>query len=152
VAEFHQQHELEPGVADGWNGLIEAYHRTSAVWNLADRIDGPPEVPSAARPVDAEVVGNALDVYRRSIRLVTGLVEEHGSTVRFFWQPRLGGWPAEILDHLPDEVIDVSDVFAGQESERYIDTVHTDEEGAALLAERLWAELEPDLEALAADD
>ncbi|HMQ24906.1 MAG TPA: hypothetical protein PKA98_02880, partial [Acidimicrobiales bacterium] len=69
---------------------------------------------------------------------------------RFFWQPKRSGWPASITDHLPDGVDDLSHTLDGQEDARYIDEVHTDEVGARIIAEAIWAEIGPDLTAIAA--
>ena len=43
----------------------------------------------------------------------------------------------------------MSHVLDGQEDDRYIDEVHTDEEGARLMAESIWAEIGPELAARA---
>jgi hypothetical protein len=65
--------------------------------------------------------------------------------VRFFWQPQRAGWPSAITDRLPPDVVDLSAVFDGSEDDIYIDEVHTNELGARIVAEALWAELGPEL-------
>src|SRR5690606_19875732 len=126
------------------------YRRVSAAARLWDRYLGDPPAPATGTPPPdpGAAVDAALDVHARARVLAEVLAEEHDLPVRFFWQPRRGGWPAEVLDRLPPEVTDLSGVFDDlPEDSVYIDAdVHTDEDGARRLAEALWAEVAADLE------
>jgi hypothetical protein len=154
VRDFHEQRETSFTVADGLGELVDAYHRASAVWNLVDRFTVEPVNPLG--PADGadqgEIVRNALEVYARSVALATDIAEDHGADARFFWQPQRAGWPAEVLDGLPPSVTDVSGAFDGRQDDVYLDPVHTDEVGAHLLAEAMWAELRADVRSAASSD
>ena len=153
AADYHDLHEVEPGLTDGLADLADTYRRNSGVALLLGKADPDPGAAqggiqhAAATPEDQAAA--ALDVYGRATDLVRALAREHGTEARFFWQPQRSGWPPSITDHLPEGVIDVSHVLDGQEDDRYIDEVHTDEEGARLMAESIWAEIGPELAARA---
>lgn len=154
AADYHDRHEVEPGLADGLADFADAYRRNSGIALLLGRAE--PDPGAAQGGIDRGVAtpddqaAAALDVYDRATRLVRALADEHGTAARFFWQPQRSGWPASITDHLPDGVDDLSHTLDGQEDARYIDEVHTDEVGARIIAEAIWAEIGPDLTAIAA--
>jgi hypothetical protein len=149
VEQFVDQRQSEPGVGDGLSDLGAAYGRQSAAVRLWERLTADSEeAGTVSSPPDPDaVVDNALDIYARARALARVLGDQHDVPVRFFWQPRRAGWPAALLDRLPSEVIDLSQVFAGLDPDDvYIDAdVHTDEDGARRLAEAIWAELRPQL-------
>jgi hypothetical protein len=58
------------------------------------------------------------------------------------------GWTPEVLDRLPEGVIDLSNVFGGSTAPFY-DEVHTDEANAAVIAQAMWDQLGPELTAQA---
>lgn len=153
AADYHELHEVEPGLLDGLADLADTYRRNSGVALLLGKADPEPAAAqggiqqAVATPDDQAAA--ALDVYGRATDLVRALAREHGTEARFFWQPQRAGWPPSVTDHLPEGVTDLSHTLDGQEDARYIDEVHTDEEGARLVAEAIWAEIGPDLEALA---
>ncbi len=121
-----------------------------------------------AAPIDtidpAAAADAALAIHRRGVDHVVALGRAYGFTPVFFWQPYLysrdpltaaetelvdlpgydtGVWRPmtdRIRARLGDPVIDLSDVFDGVEGPLYWDFVHTNERGAALVAEAM---LEP---------
>lgn len=152
IADFRDQRATSPGAIDGLRELASTYRRNSAIGRLwdratrkvarlpgADRFTGTPEQQADA----------ALGIYGRARSCVTDLADTYRTPVRFFWQPQLPGWPAEILDRLPPDVIDLSHVDEGHKDD-YFDIVHTNEEGARVLAEGMWDRLGADLSRLAA--
>jgi hypothetical protein len=87
----------------------------------------------------------AVDVYERGRRMTEFLGVEAGVRTIFFWQPQMAG-PAEIWanDNVSAPTIDISDVLDDRQ-DVYIDGGHTNEEGAAIVAERIWTDLAPAL-------
>ena len=132
--------------------LAATYRRNSAVLRIADTLTGRTvPLPGSNGPVGTPELQSAaaLDIYGRAKQAITSLTERHQTPVRFFWQPQAAGWSPEILAQLPPDVIDVTQVFNGREQDLYFDVVHTNEEGARLLAEAMWATLGPELVTLA---
>lgn len=90
-----------------------------------------------------------VDVYRRSRTLAEGVGRRHDVPTRFFWQP---------VEHPSDayraasaavapETVDLTTSLAATSDPVWIDAVHTNEQGARLVAATLWDELRPDIEA-----
>jgi lysophospholipase L1-like esterase len=149
--DFHDEHERPPGYFDWVHDLTSAYTENSAVSRLVERLRGDDEVlstPSGATP--DQQADAALDIYGRSRQMITDLTGQD-PPVQFFWQPRKGGWPASVTDRLPPSVADISHVLDGREDDVYIDEVHTNEEGARLIAAAMWDELGAGLERLGDD-
>lgn len=115
---------------------------------------------------------NAVAVHRRGVELATTLAERYGFDTAFFWQPTLyskdvvpgeegvaGSWGEDpeawrtITDvsraGLAAPVVDISDALDGVEEPVMYDFHHTNEAGAAAIARALYAELRPQLVALA---
>ncbi len=92
-------------------------------------------------------------VYERGKKLTLAISADHGVEPFLFWQP----WPNSpdayqlAKDQLTPSTIDISDALdaVGPESEEtvYIDGAHTNEEGARLVAVRIWAEIRPSVAA-----
>lgn len=152
VADFRDQRSDEPGALDGIGELAEGYRGASGTWRVWDSLTG----RTAPMPGDDDLVDGtteeqadaALDVYGRALTAIEGLGEAHETPVRFFWQPSAAGWPPEVLDRLPDGVVDLSDVFGG-DPDPFFDEVHTDEAGAEVIAQAMWDQLGPELAAQA---
>ncbi len=136
-------------------------------------------VPDLGRPPQAEAIIAALvDTYGRGIELATALGDHYGIPVVHFWQPdlfnkdelvagedvlldRLGMDQFEydaiarlsraILPRLPAAAVDLSDAFDGVEEPLLTDQAHTNEMGAHLVAEAMYAHLSGTLERLAGD-
>ncbi|OWY62943.1 hypothetical protein B7486_55725, partial [cyanobacterium TDX16] len=132
---------------------FDGYRRASGAWRMWDTVQ---ERTAPMPGSDDVVVGTteeqsaaALDVYGRAKTLIEDLGEDSGTPVRFFWQPSAAGWPPEVLERLPEGVIDLSDVFGGDPAPFY-DEVHTDEVGAEVIAQAMWDQLGPELTAQAA--
>ncbi len=89
----------------------------------------------------------AIDVYERGRFLTTQLAEEYGVRPIFFWQPVMAG-QAEVWanDHISDPTVNISDALDGRE-DVYIDGGHTNEEGARIVAERIWTDIAPAVKA-----
>ncbi|MFZ4432482.1 MAG: SGNH/GDSL hydrolase family protein [Microthrixaceae bacterium] len=88
-----------------------------------------------------EDAARAVDVYERGRRLTEFLGDQAGVRTIFFWQPQMAG-PAEVWanDNVSDPTINISDALDAT-PEVYIDGGHTNEEGARLVAERIWPDL-----------
>lgn len=152
ASSFHTEHETAPGYLGGLRELVATYRRNSALSRLADRLFGTTPAPvwmAHASSASAEQQADAaMRIYRRSHRLISDLARDHGTPVRFFWQPTQAGWAPEIISRLPRDVIDISHALDGWQSDVYIGEVHTNEEGAFLVAEAMWDSLAPEMEQL----
>lgn len=92
--------------------------------------------------VKSQVDGErALDVYERGRAVTDFLAREYGVTPLFLWQPQMAG-PVEIWvnERMTAPTINISDALDAT-PEVYIDGGHTNEEGARLVAERIWPDL-----------
>jgi hypothetical protein len=151
VDDYAELHEEEPTVGGLWQELGDAYVRASGAARIIDRLVGEPADPpggSAGDSSSAEEAGRAAtEVYGRAVDRIHEVADDHDVAVRLFWQPQRDGWPAEVVDRLPDGVTDLSGLFAGEEDEYYIDAVNTNEAGARVLAEALWQELRDEVTA-----
>lgn len=89
---------------------------------------------------DAE---RAVDVYERGRYMTTDLAERYDVDPVFFWQPVMVGEAEEWAnDHISPPTINVSDALDRHQNV-FIDGGHTNEEGARIVAERLWQDLQP---------
>ncbi len=89
----------------------------------------------------------AVDVYERGRFLTTQLAEEYGVKPIFFWQPVMAGQAEEWAnDNISDPTVNISDALDGRE-DVYIDGGHTNEEGARIVAERIWTDIAPAIKA-----
>ncbi|MCB9373867.1 MAG: SGNH/GDSL hydrolase family protein [Microthrixaceae bacterium] len=153
--DFHDEHEQEPAPTAGLADLVATYRRSSGVARLLG-LTGEEATSSQggiarATATPDEQAAAALDIYGRATRLADALTTDEATPVRFFWQPSKAGWPDALLDRLPAGVTDLSHVLDGRQDDLYIDEVHTNEEGARLVAEAIWAEIGPGLEAAAGE-
>ncbi|MGB6058834.1 MAG: hypothetical protein WBF71_11255 [Microthrixaceae bacterium] len=89
-----------------------------------------------------------VDVYQRGRHLTQSLSSEYGVVDSYYWQPQNleapeSDWAAENVGaptvSLADALDDHLDV--------YLDNVHTNEEGARLIAEAMWLTLKPKVQA-----
>lgn len=90
----------------------------------------------------------AIDVYERGRDLTLYLADEYDVDTAFFWQPVMAG-EAELWanDNVSAPTINVSDALDEHQGV-FIDGGHTNEEGARVVAERLWQELQPQIDEL----
>jgi hypothetical protein len=147
---FHEQSETEPGFLDGLADLREDYARNSGLVRLGRHLlaDEPAAVVELRGPPGSpeQQAAAALDIYARAQARIAGIADREGIPVRFFWQPSRSGRTAAVADRLPASVTDLTHLFDGREDEVYIDDVRTDEPGARIVAEAMWAELRPEIE------
>lgn len=164
VAEAVRDAAGGPGPDDAW----EAYVEHSAVHKLARAVSRSTREPV---PADAELerrAADAADLHRQAVDHVRRLGAAYGFDAMFFWQPavftkpqgeeaaRAGlGAPVRAIGRMYEAatpaaarppVIDVSGVFEGVAGPLFVDWAHTNEEGAALVAAAIYAELRPVLE------
>lgn len=87
---------------------------------------------------------DAGSVYTRGQELTATVAERAGVQPLFYWQPvGFKGVPQQrATENLTDRTIDISDVLLDH-SEVFIDGVHTNEEGARIVAESIWTSLGP---------
>ena len=89
----------------------------------------------------------AVKVYDRSRDLIEHVADEAGVDARFFWQP-VPGWDdptgaySTAVGRLSDPTVSIAGCLDGHE-DVYLADWHTNEEGARLVAECMWAELGP---------
>lgn len=147
----------ESSLREDRRSLVERYRDTSAINGIAERVRSILAIHAAsASPGVASITPQArdtIDIYGRSVALITILSEQHRVPVRHFWQPVEVARDdrsiyAEVTRALPEQVTDVTDAYDGASSPVYLDGVHTSEAGAALLAAAIYAQLRPDLLAL----
>jgi hypothetical protein len=155
VRDFRADRSEEPGTFDGIGGLLEEYRRASGAWRVWDSVNGrkvplPGNEDLVAGTTEEETEA-ALDIYGRANAMIQDLGEDHDTPVRFFWQPSKAGYPPEVFERLPEGVTDLTGVFGGDTSVFY-DEVHTDEVGAEVIAQAMWDQLGPELEAQLAGD
>lgn len=143
---WYEEHGVEPAFLDQPQELLDAYARSSALWRVLGRVTGREPTPDwQAVPSASELEQRdaALGIYRRSTARIRDTAARAGVPVRSFWQPIEAGWPPEVTQQLPPGVVDLSHVLDGREQDLYISEVHTNEEGARLVAGGLWQELSP---------
>jgi hypothetical protein len=152
VDEFRDQRQSKPGYLDGLGDLADAYHDNSGVWRLVDALTGRRQLLAGAAPAahgtPAEQADAALEIYQRSVDQIDGLAQHHDTPVRYFWQPQAAGWNSSVLNRLPTGTTSLASVFDGRQQDLYIDHVHTTEEGARILAQALWGQVEGELRGL----
>jgi lysophospholipase L1-like esterase len=87
-------------------------------------------------------------VYERAKAMTRSIAARADVPVRFFWQPAAGEGDPErrAKAELTSSTIDISDVLLDH-PEVFLDGVHTNEEGARIVAERMWEDLRPTIEA-----
>ena len=138
-----QRPPVEPSVG-------EDYRDNSMVGRLVDLVVGlarpaiahAGEVEEEFRTLTAAQTEDVFTVYDRSVDLAGWVAAANGVPAHFFWQPSTDGRTGDLP--LPDRVHDLRAAFAGYaEDEVYIDGGHSNELGARLAGEAIWAVLEP---------
>ena len=138
--------------------------------------DGPPGsavVPprTTPNPDPVKIARYTMRAYDRARKISKALAKDHGIPVVYAWQPSRYTRPLvmsephfdtkaenqtrlqqQILnDRLAKDVIDLTDVLDDNTDPLFTDDVHHNEEGARLIAEALYARIEPKLERLLAE-
>jgi hypothetical protein len=143
----------------------DAYVRVSAVHQLVRSVQTYLDPPAGATTTPDRAVGrdadgdgargttsysktiddarNAVEVYERGRDLTLHLARTYDVRPFLYWQPVVQG-PTEVwaARNVGPPTIDISDALDGNRHV-YIDGGHTNEEGARIVAERIWADLEP---------
>lgn len=149
------------------------------VWSYTDRSSAaPPSAPASARVIGWDrntllgwraLAEATVERYDRARSISQSLAEQHGVQPIYAWQPSRVSRdlvPSEphgdateeryvrIRDQLqrellPDDVIDLVDVFDSRTDPLFTDDVHHNEVGARIVAEALYAQIEPDLRRIA---
>lgn len=129
-----------------WNEVVAWWTNRSLTYRAVGRatgVDRSPAAPPPTVPVDG-YERRGVDVYLRGRAISQDLSDRHGVTDLYFWQPQRSSGPP--LDWAAAAVgpvtVDLSRSLDGRE-DVYIDGVHTNEEGARLVAEAMWPTLEP---------
>jgi lysophospholipase L1-like esterase len=161
--EFQAEEPTTPSLRDT---LWDAYTEHSAVRMIVGRIRDaldPPAGATTAAPVQEDGPGTgttydktvddavrALDVYTRGRDLTLFLTDRYDVEPLLFWQPVQKG-PAEfwVDDNLTEPTVNISDALDAH-PDVYIDGGHTNEEGARIVAERIWETLGPQVRSLGA--
>lgn len=91
---------------------------------------------------------DAGQVYMRIQRLTRTLSEEHDVPTLFYWQPYSSPTDHDVAARaqIGPPTIDIAELLLDHR-EVYIDGAHTNEEGARIVAERMWEDLGPEVEA-----
>lgn len=141
----------------------------------AFRSQAPGQTEQRERPVPASVaLPNMMGIYTEGVAISQDLAKRHGFEVVHFWQPNIytkqavaaedeawdvigyATWDDDWYDKvytgarglLPDTVVDISDALDVTPKPTMIDPAHTNELGAQLVAEAIFAEIEPTLRSL----
>jgi hypothetical protein len=140
--------EAGAGERAGWafGSLVGRYRAQSLSGRLLDGLGG----LFGADPADAQegpdeaLAADVAGIYGRAQALVDLVAAPAGVEVVSFWQPRTDeptGY-RDVVDDLPDDVVDLTAVLDDVPPEElYLDSFHTNERGARLVAEAMWAEL-----------
>ncbi len=163
VADESEVTFMEDAVAALFRDGLTADPSGSVEWTQARMDEEPGDEEAALAPVAAE---HAMNRYRRGVDLARRVAGTVGADVAFVFQPVLAGSPESAggqhalsgrsraviqaaVDtarrHLPESVIDLSDAYRGVDHPVFRDAVHTNEEGAAIAANRLLDSLLPRL-------
>lgn len=137
-----------------------AYEQHSAVRKIARWTGVLPE-PAGAEPdpttttttpggtgtfAGVDDVRPAITIYRRGRDLTDHIAEGAGVPVEHFLQPQyykdLPVW-TYVRENWPGPTTDLSDAMGDEADAVYLDGVHTNERGAHLVAEAMWARLRP---------
>lgn len=135
--------------------LVERYGAESVsgrLWQGLSGVFGVQAAGAQSADTDEVIVANAVGIYRRAQAMIQLLAEREGVEVASFWQPRLAVLPGyeEALTELGPDVVDLTGVLDDEPPDSiYIDAYHTNERGARIVAEAIWADIGPRLLRLA---
>ncbi len=144
--------------AELWDAYVEhSALRKVARWAglVADPAGAQEVDPSGRKELPQEtftsekIIDIGIGTYRRARDLTDHIAAEHGVVVRHFLQPQyyddLEPWKY-VEQHWPQPSIDLTSSVSARRDEVFIDGVHTNELGARLVAQAMWASLRPDVE------
>lgn len=158
----HRQARSPLGAIDAARELYANHSVTGRVWHsLFGRPQYRPKKPGAPSP--DELAGLVARSYERSVELARRIGSSYGVETFFFWQPTAADkdelargeqfvtgpkWTgfaqvwAQVTPRVTDVAVDLSDVYDGHPEAIFTDIVHTNERGAALVADRIWSVIE----------
>jgi hypothetical protein len=159
VREWYRKHSAIDKVVDFFQGRADASTgQGPGTEPTTTTTTSSPDGAFSPQDVDAEgVITNyrttpqdgtdAGQVYRRWKTVTLALSRTHEVTPFLFWQPmRYDGEPEQrAREEMGSSTIDISDALEGH-SDVFIDGGHTNEEGARIVAERIWETLRPEVE------
>lgn len=137
-----------------WGDVWEAYRQNSALHRAGRELQawvrGSPAGAQQAndwRTLDPSQVGlDAAAIYRRARTFIIDTAEARGITPVHYWQPvRSGSDPvayASALSAIGPPTLDISGILRGRD-DVFLDDLHTNEEGAEIVARQMWADLRP---------
>jgi len=155
---------VDPVKEEFWDGWLRTY--ANSPFSAPD--GGKPITPTTVLDLTAEQTGQlAVTRYDRSRRVSADLSEANDLPTVWFWQPSRysrppvqgeyegdGGnaWAQRFYDSaqaaVSDDVEDLSNVYDNDPNPYFYDDVHTNEKGARVVAEEMFARLRPQLELL----
>ncbi|MCU1497029.1 MAG: hypothetical protein JWM47_982 [Acidimicrobiales bacterium] len=148
------------------------------IWRSSERSEGAgPPAPQDAKLLGRhkgkaleleELAVTTVERYDRSRQLTETTARLHGIPVRYYWQPSRYSRPVVleephfdadqedrnrlalqiVVDHLPPDVVDLTDVLDELLDPTYTDDVHHNEQGARTVAEAIYADIDAELRAL----
>jgi hypothetical protein len=129
----------------GLRDLDDRYLDDSLLGRLWDGVSGLVGAQPAAAQEGPSIADNAADLGARARLLVEHLAERDGVPVLFVREPEPVGGPTRsayrsVTAAIDEPVVDLSGLLAGRE-DLYLDWIHVNEEGAALIADALWPEV-----------
>lgn len=150
--------EVDVGMRTALSDLWNQYRSTSALGRLAGNVGsifaiqpagaqgGPPDDEVTTGDAEAR---NAAAIYERGRALTQLIGSEAGVPTMFFWQPAFGDSAdyRALARRMAPETIDLTRVLDDLDEPVYVDVIHTNELGARLVAEAMWDDLRPAVEA-----
>lgn len=139
---------------------LDRWTETSAVAQLARGLGDvlgaePAGAVESPTPLPTEtIVERTVDVYERGRAVSIALARRHDVPPVFFWQPRrpeVGNGPIDraVRARLTPPTVDLGGTLDGMDpGSIYSDDAHTNERGARLVAEAMWAQLLPAVQAV----
>ena len=157
----------DPTLLDAWENGREGTSTDAPAAPPGARLVGRPRGPVLGLVDEAKAT---IDRYDRARALSKSTATAHSLPVRYFWQPSRYSRPLVLsephydtanennarvseqlkLKYLPKDVIDLSDSLRGTTEPLFTDDVHHNEEGARLIAAKMFTRIKGDLQELVA--
>jgi lysophospholipase L1-like esterase len=157
----------DPTLLDAWENGREGTSTDAPAAPPGARLVGRPRGPVLGLVGEAKAT---IDRYDRARALSKSTATAHSLPVRYFWQPSRYSRPLVLSEphydtsnennarvseqlkvkYLPKDVIDLSDSLRGTTEPLFTDDVHHNEEGAGLIAAKMFTRIKGDLQELVA--
>ena len=157
----------DPTLLDAWENGREGTSTDAPAAPPGARLVGRPRGPVLGLVGEAKAT---IDRYDRARALSKSTATAHSLPVRYFWQPSRYSRPLVLSEphydtsnensarvseqlkvkYLPKDVIDLSDSLRGTTEPLFTDDVHHNEEGARLIAAKMFTRIKGDLQELVA--